>query len=122
MTKFEDLEMLYSRFVSLTVEINDMVRNEDYDLVLEKVQIKTKLIKQLSQAKKTTELTVEQKQKLGQLEQKMRDDYQNVISSLTKLQNEIGIELTKTKQKYKVNTAYEMPSANNHGEIVDFSE
>lgn len=122
MTQFEDLERLYNRFINLTNEINAMIKNEDYASAAARVADKSKLIKTLSQAKKTTSLTEEQRQKLELLEQDMREDYQKTISSMIKLQDEVGIELLKAKKRIKVGNAYSIQNTQSNGGIVDFTE
>lgn len=122
MTQFEHLELIYNQFLNLADEINTMIKKEDYAAVVEKLEHKNKLIKKILIAKKTVNFTDEEIEKASLIEQKIRENEQETLISLKKLQNEVGEEINNTKKKIKINTAYAVKSDEKHGAIIDFSE
>lgn len=122
MTTFENLELLYNQFFNLTDEINKMIENEDYNAAISKLEYKDKLIKKLSVTKKTVELNEENKQKLSLIEETLKEKDQNILKFLTNLRIELSEELKDTKNRLKMNTAYEIKKESNSGLMVDISE
>lgn len=122
MTQFKDLELLYKQFVNLTGEIDELIKEEDYENAVIKVESKTKLTKRLALAKKTTKLTDEQTQILTEIENQINEIDQKQLLLAKNLHAEVAKELEKTKGKVKINTAYAGYLPEEHGKIVDFTE
>lgn len=122
MTNFENLELLYNQFFNLADEINAMIENGDYNSAISKLEYKDKLIKKLLTTKKTVNLTIDDRRKLSLIEEKLKEKEQNNINFLGKLRNEVSEELKDTKNKLKMNTAYESKTEHNRGVYVDISE
>lgn len=122
MTQFATLELLYNQFFNLVDEINSMIENEDYNSAILRLKDKDKLIKRLISAKKTANCTAEEEQQLLLIEKKLMDKEKSNIKHLEKLRDKAGEELTLTKKKVKINSAYDIPQERGHGVYLDISE
>ncbi len=122
MTQFKDFEILYNQFLNLTSEINKIIEQEDYLLALEKLKHKDKLIKKIMNAEKTVKFSVEERQKIQLINEKLKEDEQNKITYLKKLHAEVGEELKKTRKKVKFNSAYTINTKKLKGKLIDTLE
>lgn len=122
MTQFAQLEMIYTQFVNLINEINIMIDNEEYDFAIQKLPQKDKLLKKLLNTKKTVNLTQEERQKIELIEQTIKEKETRTLNDLKKLQNEIAKEISSTKSKVKIGSAYALQAENDQGAIIDISE
>lgn len=122
MTEFCDLELIYNQSINLTEEINTLIKQEDYISATLKMQDKIKLLKKIAIAKKTTNLSHEEKNKLQVIEQKLKEDNELNLTSLKAIQNELKEEIKKTKGKVKISSAYATETKTKQGTIIDISE
>lgn len=122
MTQFEHLELIYNQFFNLADEIQELIEKEDYSEAIVKLKYKDKLIKKLFSTKKTVKFTDEEAQKVLAIEQKIKEKEQSNIERLMGLQGTIGAELRSNRKKIKVNSAYEIPSDERSGSMLDVSE
>lgn len=122
MTAFAQLEIIYKQFINLTTEINTLIEKEDYFAAVEKLGHKNKLIKKISNARKTVNFTDEEREKARLTEQKIRESEQETLIYLKKLQKHLGEEIHNINKKIKINTAYTVKSDERHGEFIDISD
>lgn len=122
MTQFNDLELLYNQFFNLTDEITSMIEHEEYQLISDKLSYKERLLTRLANAKKTTQLSEEEKEKTQLMEQVLREKEQANISTLIKMQEVVGKELRLSRNKLKVNNAYEVTEKENQSVFIDIEE
>lgn len=122
MTQFEQLELIYNQFLNLTAEIDKMIEKEDYKAAAGKTEYKNKLIKKISNVRKTVNFTDEEIEKARLIEQKIKEKEQETFTLLKKLQNQLGEEINNTKKKIKINTAYIVKSDEKHGAFIDISD
>lgn len=122
MTQFGQIELLFNQYINLSKEIDDSIKDGDYFEAEEKIESRGKLVKKIYLAQKTAKLDEEQKQKFGSIKQQMEEIQNSQIKSLTQLREQTGIELKKTKEKVKINTAYDLSTTKIKGSLVDITE
>jgi hypothetical protein len=122
MTEFKDFEIIYNQFINLTNEIQKLIQKEDYKSADNKLELRDKIMRKISLAKKTVDFSKEENQKIQIMEQKIKEVYQINIENLKKHQIEIGEELNKTKKKVKISSAYSMSNNKKSGSIIDILE
>lgn len=122
MTKFCDIEMLYTQFFNLEEEIKALIEEENYEEASLKVESKSKLMTKLFNAQKTAELNSEEKIKLQHLAHELREKDRYNIKLLMELKNGVEEELKSTKQKVKVSSAYSMKKEHENGVFFDVSD
>lgn len=122
MTQFKDFELICNQYFNLISEISSMIQEEQYETVIEKMEYKNKLIKKLFLAKKTVQLTEEEKEKTNLIEQKIRDYEAKTLSSLEELHKKIGEELKNANKQVKINSAYSIQVEDEHGVLINISE
>lgn len=122
MTKFCDIELLYNQFFNLEEEIRTLIEEENYEEASLKVESKSKLMTKLFNAQKTAELNSEEKIKLQELTQKLREKDRLNIKLLTELKGGVEEALKSTKQKVKVNSAYSVRKEHENGVFFDVSD
>lgn len=122
MTKFCDVEILYQQFFNLEDEITTLIEEENYDEVSLKVEHKSALMKKLLNAQKTLKLNSQERTKLQELGQKLREKDRYNLKILTNLRDGVEEELKQTKKKVKVNTAYSVKKEHENGVFFDTSE
>jgi len=122
MTQFKDLELLYNQFSNLTDEISSMIELEEFELISNKVNYKERLMTRIANAKKTTKLTEEEQEKTLLMEKTLREKEHANIEALEKMQAAVGLELRKSRNKLKVNHAYETTSREKQGVFIDIEE
>ena len=122
MTKFCDIELLYNQFFNLEEEIRTLIEVENYDEASIKVEHKSRLMAKLFNAQKTADLNSEEKIKLQELTQKLKEMDKFNIRLLMELKNGVEDELKSTKQKVKVNSAYSVKRDNENGVFFDVSD
>lgn len=122
MTKFEDLELVYKEFINLSNEINDLIEQEDYTEANLKFPQSDKLLKKVINAKAATVLNDEEKDKINQLEQNIKESHSRRIDSLKERKVELEFELKKTNKQVKVSSAYDIQTNSNEGRLIDLSE
>lgn len=119
MTQIETLELLGNQLLNLSNEIETMINNEDYLGIESKLEYKDNLFKKFVAAKKTTEITEEEHQKIQLLETKIMEKEHANISLLEKLRHSGEEELKNTKDKIKINSAYEIQVEGSQGQYFD---
>lgn len=122
MTKFENIELIYNQFSNLADEIHNMIEDENFDELIEKLEYKDTLIKKLIAMKKTLELSSEEQKKMDILEQNLKIKENQNINYLSKMQDEVEQKLKNTKSKVKMSSAYSIKSQDNSGVYFDVSE
>lgn len=122
MTQFQQLELLCFQFYNLSDEIKKLIENEEYQAAINKLNDKETLLRKLVIAKKTVDITDDEKNDLDILEEKIRQKDKEIINFLANLKEEVKRELTITKNKVRVNTAYSQNNEKKTGTFLDFSE
>jgi hypothetical protein len=122
MTQFSQIELLYNEYEHLSDEISKMLKDESYEDVKEKLAEREKLMNEIIAVKKTVELTKEDEVKLYEIESKIHKENIATIEALEVLKNEVGLELNKTIQRVRVNSAYTIHSEPDGGDLLDYSE
>lgn len=122
MTQFEHLELLYNQFLNLIDEINSLIRNEEYESAVEKLEHKNKLINKIVIARKTVNFTDEQMKEASLIERNIEEKERESLIHLKKIQNEVGEEINNIKKKVKINAAYTIKIEEQQGDIVDILE
>ena len=121
MTQFNQIELLYNQFLNLVNEITIMIEQEEYDAAAAKFKRKDNLVKQLAMVKKTVKFSEEEKLKMQSIENVIQEKDKNMLEHLTKLRDEVAVELKVTKKKHKLSSAYERP-IDRQGGIIDIEE
>lgn len=122
MTAFSDYEIICNQYVSLLHEISSLIDEEEYEIVLDKIEYKNKLIKKLFLAKKTVHFTTDEKEKTTLLEQAIHKYEKNMIETFEKYHSEIKQTLKNTYKKVKINSAYTIHTEENNGTFVNIME
>lgn len=122
MTEFAQLELIYNQFMNLTAEINTLIEKEDYSAAVGKLEHKNKLIKKISNARKTVNFTDDEREKARLIEKKIKETEQETLIFLKKLQDHLVEEIHNTNKKIKINKAYTVKSDEIHGEFIDISD
>ncbi len=122
MTQFSQLKLLYNQFFKLAEEIKSMIVNEEFNEAISIVQRKENLIKSIIEAKKTLEISGEEKTEMENLEKDLKEMELVNINLLKDLQNEVAQQLGKTTKNLKLNNAYSAQDDENSGSMLDFSE
>lgn len=122
MTQFSQIELLFNQYLNLSKEIDNAIKDEDYSDAENKIESRGKIVKKIYLAQKTANMNDEQKQKFKSIKQKMEETQNGQIKSLTELRELAGIELKKTKEKVKINTAYDLSPMKMKGSLVDITE
>lgn len=122
MTQMETLELLGNQILQLAAEIKKMIISEDYQGVEDKLEYKENLISKFVNAKKTTEQSPEDEQRINLLIEKIREQEHANITLLKELRHSGEGELKNTKDKIKINSAYEIHDENNQGQYFDLIE
>lgn len=122
MTQFENLEILYNQFFNLTDEIRELIEQEEYTVATEKLEYKEQLILKLVNTKKTVQCTEEQKLKMLEYEEKIKEKDKENIEFLSSLREDLKDQLAVTKQKIKVSSVYRKNAENKTGIFCDLSE
>lgn len=123
MTTFENLELIYNEFLSVSDEvINLCVNKEDYDTAIDKIEQKNNAMKKLIIARKTSSLTEEEQAKINLLDEKIRQNEEHLLEFLkenkTKIKNEIDI----TKKRVRISSAYVIPTIQKQGVHLNIEE
>lgn len=122
MTRFEDLTLVYNQFINLSAEIKDLVENEEYSEVLTKISSKNKLITKLINARKTIEISDENKSQIEAMDKEIMEKDQENLAIASKIHKELGDELKSTHKKVKINTAYSIQKETTSGIYVNITE
>jgi len=122
MTQFSQIELIYNQILNLANEITALVENEEYDIASAKLEHKDKLVGQLSVAKKTVNLTVEENSQMQTMERMIKEQNDTMLVDLQKLKVEVAGELNTTKKKVKLSSAYDHHVDNRQGDMIDISE
>lgn len=122
MTQFETLELLYDQLFNLADEIKNLVENEEYDEVVTKLKYKDKLITKFLNAKKTTQLSVEEKEKADILDKKLSSKEHDNLAICEKIHKDLATELNLANKKVKMNSAYEIRTEKDQGQLIDTTE
>jgi len=122
MTQIETIELLANHLLNLSNEIKTMINNEDYEGVQNQLEYKETLFNKFVVAKRTTSLSDEESKKIKILEDKiMKQEHAN-IKLLQELRNSGESELKSTKDKIKINSAYEIKEEEAQGQYFDEAE
>lgn len=122
MTQIETLELIGNQLLNLSYEINNMINNEDYQGIENQLEHKESLFRKFVTAKKTTTLSEEQTQKIKLLEDKIKEQEQANIKLLQEMRHSGENELKNTKDKIKINAAYEIQTEEGQGQYFDVIE
>lgn len=121
MTQFGQIELIYNQITNLLSEISSLIKDEEYSIASSKIAHKDKLIKQLSIAKKTTKLSAQEELKMKTMETTIKGKNDKMLAELQKLRTELAGEVKETKNKIKLNSAYEH-TIERQGDLIDISE
>lgn len=121
-TQFSQIELIYNRLLNLITEISSLIKDEEYSMASEKVELQEKLVKQFASAQKTVNLTTEEKNKIQTMETTIREKNDTMLADLQKLRAELAGEVKETKSKIKLSSAYEPQPMKRQGDLIDISE
>lgn len=122
MTQFETLEIIYNQLFNLADEIKVLVENENYNIVVNKLQYKDQLINKFINAKKTAQLSDEEKEFVEALDKKLDAKEHDNLAFCEKIHKDLAVELNVTQKKVKMNSAYDIRTDKDHGQLIDTSE
>lgn len=121
MTQFSQIELIYNQLINLLTEVSSLIKDEEYSIASSKIAKKDKLVKQLSIAKKTANLSSEEETKMQQMETTIKEKNDTMLADLQKLRTELAGEVKETKSKIKLNSAYDQ-TTKRQGDLIDISE
>lgn len=122
MTEFKQLELMYNHLSALTSQIKELINEEDYESAELKIKEKDKLIKKIFLARKTINFTDDEKNKIELIDKQISEDNHKFIEDLTQIHREIASELNKVNKKVRVNSAYEIRTTDEAGNLIDTIE
>jgi len=122
MTTFQTLELIYDQFLNLSDEIKTMIENEEYEEVSIRLQEKENLLGKLFAARKTIELSEENKPKLEAMDKALMKKDKETLDFSEEVHKKLGEELKNTNKKVKVNSAYSIKEDSNSGTYINISE
>lgn len=122
MTQFSQVELIYNQFLNQVNEIDELIKNEEYDYAVAKMENKDKLIKQLSAMKKTVDFADEQKVKMQLIESTIKEKNDIMLAELKKTRDKLAQEVDTNKKKIKLNSAYDKQKIDLQGAMIDISE
>ena len=123
MSQYDQLLLFYDRLLTIADEIEDMIKKELFDDILDKIQIHDKIFVQIKLAKKCSDLTEEQQTKIEQIEEELKEKEKKNIETLQTNMVEVKQELDKLKLKDKLKQAYsEDTTHQEQGSIIDVDD
>lgn len=122
MTKLVNLQLLFNQFSNLLDEIDDLIEEDYYDEAQLKIIQSNKLLNKIVLAKKTLDITENEKIELDNLEQELLNKHKERLNFYQKRKAELDVEIKKSGKKVKVSSAYDAISNASSGRLVDVSE
>lgn len=123
MSQYDQLLLFYDRLLTIADEIEDMIKKELFDDILDKIQIHDKILVQIKLAKKCSDLTEEQQTKIEQIEEELKEKEKKNIETLQTNMVEVKQELDKLKLKDKLKQAYSQDTTHQEqGSIIDVDD
>ena len=123
MSQYDQLLLFYDRLLTIADEIEDMIKKELFDDILDKIQIHDKIFVQIKLAKKCSDLTEEQQTKIEQIEEELKEKENKNIETLQTNMVEVKQELDKLKLKDKLKQAYSQDTTHQEqGSIIDVDD
>lgn len=123
MSQYDQLLLFYDRLLTIADEIEDMIKKELFDDILDKIQIHDKIFVQIKLAKKCSDLTEEQQTKIEQIEEELKEKEKKNIETLQTNMVEVKQELDKLKLKDKLKQAYSQDTTHQEqGSIIDVDD
>lgn len=122
MSQFEHIEPLINHYLDLTNEINAFIEKEEYEDAISLTEKRSGLVKKLFHAITSINLSEEENQKVSNFKNKISEDDKHLISSLKVLKEKISEELKGNKKKFKLTSAYAMPTRKRQGVMINVSE
>lgn len=123
MSQYDQLLLFYDRLLTIADEIEDMIKKELFDDILDKIQIHDKIFVQIKLAKKCSNLTEEQQTKIEQIEEELKEKEKKNIETLQTNMVEVKQELDKLKLKDKLKQAYSQDTTHQEqGSIIDVDD
>lgn len=123
MSQYDQLLLFYDRLLTIADEIEDMIKKELFDDILDKIQIHDKIFVQIKLAKKCSDLTEEQQTKIEQIEEELKEKEKKNIETLQTNMIEVKQELDKLKLKDKLKQAYSQDTTHQEqGSIIDVDD
>ncbi len=123
MSQYDQLLLFYDRLLTIADEIEDMIKKELFDDILDKIQIHDKIFVQIKLAKKCSDLTEEQQTKIEQIEEELKEKEKKNIEVLQSNMIEVKQELDKLKLQNKLKQAYSQDTTHQEqGSIIDVDD
>lgn len=123
MSQYDQLLLFYDRLLTIADEIEDMIKKELFDDILDKIQIHDKIFVQIKLAKKCSDLTEEQQTKIEQIEEELKEKEKKNIEVLQSNMIVVKQELDKLKLKNKLKQAYSQDTTHQEqGSIIDVDD
>ena len=123
MSQYDQLLLFYDRLLTIADEIEDMIKKELFDDILDKIQIHDKIFVQIKLAKKCSDLTEEQQTKIEQIEEELKEKVKKNIEVLQSNMIEVKQELDKLKLQNKLKQAYSQDTTHQEqGSIIDVDD
>lgn len=123
MSQYDQLLLFYDRLLTIADEIEDMIKKELFDDILDKIQIHDKIFVQIKLAKKCSNLTEEQQTKIEQIEEELKEKEKKNIEVLQSNMIEVKQELDKLKLQNKLKQAYSQDTTHQEqGSIIDVDD
>lgn len=123
MSQYDQLLLFYDRLLTIANEIEDMIKKELFDDILDKIQIHDKIFVQIKLAKKCSDLTEEQQTKIEQIEEELKEKEKKNIEVLQSNMVEVKQELDKLKLQNKLKQAYSQDTTHQEqGSIIDVDD
>lgn len=123
MSQYDQLLLFYDRLLTIADEIEDMIKKELFDDILDKIQIHDKIFVQIKLAKKCSDLTEEQQTKIEQIEEELKEKEKKNIEVLQSNMVEVKQELDKLKLQNKLKQAYSQDTTHQEqGSIIDVDD
>ncbi len=123
MSQYDQLLLFYDRLLTIADEIEDMIKKELFDDILDKIQIHDKIFVQIKLAKKCSDLTEEQQTKIEQIEEELKEKEKKNIETLQTNMVEVKQELDKLKLQNKLKQAYSQDTTHQEqGSIIDVDD
>lgn len=123
MSQYDQLLLFYDRLLTIADEIEEMLKKELFDDILDKIQLHDKIFTQIRLAKKCTNLTEAEQAEIEKLEETLKEKEKTNIETLKINMQEVKQELNNLKRKEKIKQAYSQDTTHQEqGSIIDIDD
>ncbi len=118
--QFEQIKLLYNQIFTVSNNVKLAIENNNYDEALNLEQYKSQLVSRVVLAKKTVQLSQDEKNVIEDLKNKILLQEKENLNKIQSLRDETFLELKKLNSQDKVSSKYEQIEVE-EGTICDYT-